>query len=212
MTSLSGPQRVMALAPGPRAVAASAVCLGHVLLLLAVWHSRQASTGDVEVRRSVLILLPVQRQDRAASKVVAPQVAARRPVGLSSSQSEPVASVELPPGEPVGIVPGSVTEAAPGGAAMPGLAASGPSVLILKPRRDVMLGALANPAVSDPRSNSPRPTFEERIAMGLDPELCVKLERLPDGSIQRSMGRLQNAQSAIQNTHGTGARGIKVCS
>jgi hypothetical protein len=204
----------MASASRRRAVAASAVCLGHALLLLAVWQPRQAATGDVEVRRSVLILLPVQRRDRAVSKVAASPMAARRPVERPSPRSEPVASVELPPGEPVGVAPGSATEAAPGGigVTLPGLAASGPPALVLKPHRDVMLGALANPAVNDPRSNSPKPTFEERIAMGLDPELCVKLERLPDGSIQRSMGRLQNAQSAIQNTHGTGARGIKVCS
>ena len=74
-----------------------------------------------------------------------------------------------------------------------------------------MLGALANPAVNDPRSNSPKPTFEERIAMGLDPELCVKLERLPDGSIQRSMGKAAERAIGHPEHHGTGARGIKVC-
>jgi len=210
MTSLFGPQRVMALAPRRRAVAASAVCLGHVLLLLAVWQSRQGATGEVEARRSVLILLPVMRSDRAAA-TPARLIPPRRPVELPGMASEPVTPVETSAGAaPAG---GS---AEPGqgatGVAMPGLAASGPAALVLKPQRDVMLGALSNPAVNDPRSNSPKPTFEERIAMGLDPELCVKLERLPDGSIRRSMGRMAQAQSAIQNTYGTGPHGIKVCS
>lgn len=204
----------MAPAPRRRLVAASAVCLGHVLLLLAVWQSRQAGTGEVEARRSVLILLPAPRRDRAVeSQAAAPQVSARRRVEAPSPRSEPVAPAEMPPSEPAAAVPGSATEPGQGstGVAMPGLAAAGPPALVLKPHRDVMLGALSNPAVNDPRSNSPKPTFEERIAMGLDPELCVKLERLPDGTVRRSMGRLANAQSAIQNTHGAGPHGIKVC-
>ncbi|WP_457420447.1 hypothetical protein [Roseateles sp. P5_E7] len=213
MTSLFGPQRVMAPAPRRRVVAASAVCLGHVLLLLAVWQSRQAATGEVEALRSVLILLPAERRDRAASKA-APQLPARRPVDVPSLRSEPAPPAETIPGVAVAAVPGDAAEPGQGatGIAMPGLAASGPSALMLKPQRDVMLGALSNPAVTDPRSNSPKPTFEERFAMGLDPELCVKLERLPDGSIRRSMGRMVRAQSAIQNSHGAGPHGIKVCS
>ena len=214
MTSLFGPQRVMAPAPRRRVVAASAVCLGHVLLLLAVWQSRQAAPGEVEARRSVLILLPEERRDRAVNKAaprLPAQVSARRLVDIAIPHSEPA---EITPGAALAAVPGASTEPGQGvtGVAMPGLAASGPAALVLRPHRDVMLGALSNPAVNDPRSNSPKPTFEERIAMGLDPELCVKLERFPDGSVRRSMGKLQRAQSAIQNTYGTGPHGIKVCS
>lgn len=213
MTSLFDPQRAMAPAAMRRAVALSAVCLGHVLLLLAVWQPRQAATGEAEARRSVLILLPAQRRDRAVSKA-ASQMPARRPVEVAARRSQPVASVQVSPGVPVAAALGSATQPAQGsiGVAMPGLTASGPAALRLTPHRDVMLGALSNPAVNDPRSNSPKPTFEERIAMGLDPELCVKLERFPDGTVRRSMGRLVNAQSAIQNTYGSGPHGIKVCS
>ena len=99
----------------------------------------------------------------------------------------------------------------PTSAAGAGSSASASGAQTLTPSREVMLGSLSNPATSDPRSNTPKPTIEERIAMPLDPELCVKLERLPNGEIRRRMGKMVNAQSAIQNTHGTGPHGIKVC-
>ncbi|MEO6276629.1 hypothetical protein [Roseateles sp.] len=195
-----------------RAVAASAVCLGHVLVFLAVWQARQALPREAEARTSVAVRLIAERRERAARATPSPPARAAAPRAVE--QIPALAPVEAAAGVSTAAAPSTSVEPGQGSAVagLPGLAASGPVALVLKPQRDVMLGALANPAVNDPRSNSPKPTFEDRIAMGLDPELCVKLERLPGGSVRRSMGRLANAQSAIQNTYGTGAHGIKVCS
>lgn len=104
------------------------------------------------------------------------------------------------PGAPLGDAPG-----------LSGMAALGVRGLDLKPSVEILRGALANPATTDPRSNSPKPTFEERIAMGLDPNLCVKLERDPEGHVRRRMGRLVEALSLLQASQGVGAKGATVC-
>jgi hypothetical protein len=100
---------------------------------------------------------------------------------------------------------------ATGVAQSPAPPASGARALNLKPSAEVLRGALANPATSDPRSNSPKPTFEERIAMGLDPDLCVKLERDADGVVRRRMGRMARTLTHLQATQGAGAKDVRTC-
>jgi len=197
---------------GRRVFAVSAVLLGHLVALLLVWQWKLGVGQKDTARRSIPIrLIPLgvpgspRRTDDAPVRARPPQrlqvVAAPQP-----ALSEPVPATS-PSGAPGNAQAQGGQDAA--AAAAPGMAASAP--LALTPNRGVLLGALSNPAVDDPRSNTPKPTFEERIAMGLDPGLCIKLERLPDGTVRRRMSRLVNAQSAIQNSHGTGPHGIKVC-
>lgn len=195
-----------------RALAASAVCAGHVLVLLAAWQIKHAAPRDTaEVRRLTTIRLLPERRERAAR---APAIAAHAMAlpRLPEAPAVPadVSSLLIP----VPAIAGSADTAgrsAGSAAVAPGAAASGPAPLQLKPHVDVLRGSLASLAANDPRANTPRPTFEERIAMGADPQACVKVERLPDGSVRRSMGRLEEALSTMQATFGVGGRSIKTC-
>jgi hypothetical protein len=201
---------------GRRVFAVSAVLLGHLAILLLVWQWKLGAGHKDNARRAIPIRLiplgvlglPTRTDDapvRARPPLRLQRVAAPQPAP-QPALSEPV-SATSPSGATGGAQALGGQDAAV--AAAPGMAASAP--LALTPNRGVLLGALSNPAIDDPRSNTPKPTFEERIAMALDPELCIKLERLPDGTVRRRMSRLVNAQSAIQNSHGTGPHGIKVC-
>ncbi|MFG6486299.1 hypothetical protein ACG04R_06430 [Roseateles sp. BYS78W] len=197
-----------------RAIAASAVCASHVLVLLAAWQVRQsAPRDDAGAREPISIRLIPERREHAAraQAAAAPAVTPpRRPVVEPARPAEPtaVSSVLVPvpaAAASAGVADaagmGSVASAASGSA---GQAAS----LSLKPSREVLLGSLgSNEAVHDPRSNTPKPTFEERIAMGLNPELCVKVERLPDGTIKRSMGKWRGVPSTAQATGVTSGGG-----
>ena len=138
-----------------------------------------------------------------------PRVEARQPVAAPAGFS-PRRALAPPVAAATGIAAVG-TEASPGAAPSPGEPASSSGALNLKPSPEILRGALANPATTDPRSNSPKPTFEERIAMGLDPSLCVKLERDAEGVVRRRMGRLVNATSLLQASHGVGAQGLLVC-
>lgn len=185
-----------------------AVLLGHAALLL-VWQARRlpSSPGDMRHAMELRVVPPVLRpRERVARAETAPPAVA--PVALT---------LILPPALP-GVAEGvAAGDAGPSGASAgaaagsPGPAASGARGLDLKPSVEILRGALANPATTDPRSNSPKPTFEERIAMGLDPTLCVKLERDPEGHVRRRMGRLVDALSLLQASQGVGARGATVC-
>lgn len=84
------------------------------------------------------------------------------------------------------------------------------SGLALTPEDKVMQGTPKNPALTDPRSNTPQPTFEERIAIGMNPELCVKVERLPDGSTRRSLVKRVRVPT-LAATQGVGAASVGVC-
>lgn len=194
-----------------RQVAVCAVVVGHAALLLLVWQARRLPAGAAGERPSVVLrILPVQ---------LPATVPERRWQAQAPALRAPVTGLILPPAVPASPgadaavpaaqAPGSEVAARPAG--LPGAAASGAKGLDLKPSAEVLRGALVNPATTDPRSNSPKPTFEERIAMGLDPSLCVKLERDSDGTVRRRMGRLGRAQSQLQSTHGVGAQGLLVC-
>lgn len=189
-------------------MAASAVCLGHVLVLLAVWELRQAAPRGVADRaRPVAIrLLPERRQRTPRAEPAVPAARAlppRLPLLDAATPVEParVSSTLVPVAAAASAAAGDTAGHAGAGAPAAAPAGGGSAPLLLTPSREVLLGSLgSNPAVTDPRSNTPKPTFEERLAMGLNPALCVKLERLPDGSIRRSMGRWSSALTSAQAT------------
>jgi hypothetical protein len=210
---------------GQRNVAALVVFLGHLMVLLLAWQWKLGPTRLDEARRAVTLQL-IASSERASSTGAERAPALARTSAHPNQESRPIKDANSgrnpqAPSESMSMASTTTLDTDGkaqhqagqhgGSATTPSATPLSPAALTLKPNRDVLLGSLSNPATEDPRSNSPKPTFEERIAMGLDPELCIKLERFPDGTIRRRMSRLVNAQSAIQNTHGTGPQGIKVC-
>lgn len=173
------------------------------MVLLAVWELRQApSRSNAEKARSTLVrLLPERRERDPRARPAAPSLPmlalpARPPVLAAITPFTPVDPADA---SGVSAVPVAVPGVAGDAAAAASRAGSAP--LALRPSREVLLGSLgSNPAVTDPRSNTPKPTFEERLAMGLNPELCVKVERLPDGTFRRSMGRWRSGVTSAQAT------------
>ncbi|MFG6416546.1 hypothetical protein ACG02S_21860 [Roseateles sp. DC23W] len=185
-----------------RAAGMALVLAVHGLAIWLVWRALADREPAAPSWRTVVRLLPLPVPLQPAAEKPAPPAARRvdaRPAAAAPAPV-PVSSGELTAG--AGDAP-----AAPGvGAAPAGPPAVAPLVLV--PSREVLRGALANPATQDPRSNSPRPTAQERMAMAIDNQLCVREERLPDGSVRRWMGRLQRAVSNIEAR--TGHRGIDV--
>lgn len=82
----------------------------------------------------------------------------------------------------------------------------------MKPGREVLRGSLANPATQDPRTNTPRPSVEEKIALGLNPDLCLKEERMADGTFRRYLAKRQVVPTAAQAYTGVRTERIAVCS
>ncbi len=197
----------------------------HVALVLIAWQMKLATPRGNEPPRSITIRLipekPVRRERaQAAAAAMPPTNRAASPIKPITAISSivvpplplPTETDNAPTAGAASPAPGTSHVGLDGGAAAgPGYAASGPRGLALTPGRAVMQGSLANPAVNDPRSNSPRPTFEERFAMGLDPTLCLKWERLPDGTTRRALIHRKEAQSTMSATHGGRTKPVMVC-
>jgi len=219
--------------PRRHAVAASAVIGAHVALVLIAWQMKLVSPRGNEPPRSVSIRLipdkPKRREDASAAAPRSDRSDRANQAAVPPAPAIPAISAIVVPPLPLptetdnappatatasgsaSTAPGSSRVGLDGAAAGPGYAASGPPGLALTPGRAVMQGSLANPAVNDPRSNSPRPTFEEKIAMGLDPTLCLKWERLPDGTTRRALIHRKEAQSTMSATHGGRTKPVMVC-
>ncbi|MBO9689761.1 MAG: hypothetical protein J7598_24425 [Mitsuaria chitosanitabida] len=86
---------------------------------------------------------------------------------------------------------------------------SGP--LRLGPSREAVQGAFANPAVVDPRANSPRPDAMERMAMAIDRGNCLVVERMADGSDRKRWGRYVEMVPAITQQTGLAGKPVRVC-
>lgn len=191
-----------------RATGAVLVVLAHVLVAWWVGRAvlqRPAAPGPVRLTEVWLLPAPVQAQRQPAAQAApAPRVIAK---GLKPQDTLPVPDDEQ--GTPAAPAGTDAAALATGTSPSPGVAGTaGPAPLVLVPSRDVLRGALANPATSDPRANSPKPTAQERMAMAIDPMLCIKQDRLPDGTVTRRWGRLALTTSTIEAT--TGHKGLPV--
>ncbi|MFG6430475.1 hypothetical protein [Roseateles sp. LYH14W] len=183
-----------------------AVLMAHAAVLLLLWQGRRSPVGGAEASQALVL------------RLVPPPSPRRTPVERPQAVVVPVEIRVIVPPEFV-IATGAVaspdgataTVGAHGVVPSPAQPASSSGPLNLRPRIEVLRGALANPATTDPRSNSPRPTFEERIAMGLDPDLCVKLERDAQGLVTRRMGRMARTLTHLQATQGAGAKDVRTC-
>ncbi|MDY0748957.1 hypothetical protein SNE35_30950 [Paucibacter sp. R3-3] len=190
----------------------------HGAIVLVAWQLR---TPARHVNAQVLLTTMRLIEPRAVpppAKPARPAEAARSSLAVALPAPLPMPAIEVQQPAPS---PATAVEAWPAAQgrvgldgraiAAPGPAASAPTGLSLKPSREVMRGALANLATSDPRSNTPKPTFEEKIAMGLDDTLCLKQERMPDGSVRRRLIHRSAGQTTLSATAGTKTGTILVC-
>lgn len=212
-----------------RALGLSAVVLIHGAIVLVAWQLRTSARHvNAQARLTTMRLIDrhIAPPDTVPASPASPADAARSslavPLPALSPALLPMPAIEVQPApSSAAMSPAPAVDASPAAqgrvgldgraVSSPGTAASAPIGLALKPSRAVLRGALANLATSDPRSNSPKPTFEEKIAMGLDATLCLKQERLPDGSVRRRLVHLSDGQTTLSATAGMKTGTIRVC-
>jgi hypothetical protein len=111
----------------------------------------------------------------------------------------------------------SSTDSAASTASTTGTAsASGRSPLVISLPRSGRPGEFSpsyNPAAHDPRSNSIRLTFSEKMALATGNAQCFLEERNPDGSIYRGPGRLvsRSSAAALNGAAASGGGRVEVC-
>jgi hypothetical protein len=148
----------MRLAPGNRWPARLAVIGLHLAVFALLWQHRPPPLHEANERRIVtlrLLPLPERKPPPAAA-----------PVATLPRFSTPP-SRTLPEPVPADLPPATAAPVLPPGDADPRPALEPPRTtlrLTLPPGYAASSAAARNPALSDPRSNTPRPTFEERIA------------------------------------------------
>lgn len=106
--------------------------------------------------------------------------------------------------------PSGSTEAASPAAAGNGHAERAPLIIKLPPPgKPGQFSPGYNPAAHDPRANSIRLTFEEKMAIATGNAECFLEELNPDGSIFRGPGRLVQQATAIVQTGAAGSAGSR---
>lgn len=219
--------------PAPRGWALGAAALAHLLLLLLAWNVKpllESRQSDSTRRSTTLRLLPptvASREAPAPASAHTPPPAPRAslPTDLRTQVNlmmDPADWGAAPHASPAPASSGARISAdsaqsfgtvgLDGAAAVPQGPASGPQRLAMKPGREVLRGSLANPATQDPRTNTPRPSVEEKIALGLNPDLCLKEERMSDGSVRRYLAKRQVVPTAAQAYTNVRTERIAVCS
>lgn len=141
-----------------RWIARIAVAALHLGLLAALWMHKPPSFDDHHDRRITTVRLIAPRPPRTPAPPAVPRPATPR---------EPDRRIVLPP--TVGIAPPTAPETAPPTPAPPAVAPSAEPPrttlrLTLPPGYAASSAAARNPALSDPRANTPRATLEDRIA------------------------------------------------
>lgn len=134
----------------------------HLALLAALWLHRAPALNAPGERRVTTIRLLQPRPDRpqppAAPPLAAPRL--RTPDLPAISPLQPTADLPAPSNATTPTAP----QTAPPTVATPAEPPRTTLRLTLPPGYAASSAAARNPALSDPRSNSPRPTFEDRIA------------------------------------------------
>ena len=154
-------------------------------------------------------LLRLPAPPATAAPTAATRRAARPPTAAPAARREPQAITVTPAPEAAPAEP--ITEPAPGPVAVE-IPASVPAPLNLRlPRRAPGSGTARNPALDDPRGNTPHATMEERLAAAMGGDGRWVMERL-DGDriryrrgnqcvdVQRTRaGQLELANGAFRN-------------
>lgn len=184
--------------PSQRTGLALLVAALHALLLLGAWRLQAwQDRGPAPVAQAPLIVwLPGAPRPVAAAPAPAPAPAPTRPP-LRPPPPQPLATPALPlplpaaPAKPQAItLPPPAPAPADNPAPAPPPAASAPLNLALPGAGG---GASApwrrsNPALDDPRSNTPRATLDSRIAAALGGSDQITEFRLEDGSVRFKRG------------------------
>jgi hypothetical protein len=136
--------------------------------------------------------------------------AALAAVPMSAAQMAPVAPAAT------SAESGSTDSAASTASTTGTASASGRAPLVISLPRSGRPGEFSpsyNPAAHDPRSNSIRLTFSEKMALATGNAQCFLEERNPDGSIYRGPGRLVSRASAAALNGAAAESGgrIEVC-
>jgi hypothetical protein len=131
----------------------------HAAVLAALWHHRAAPLPSADERRAVSmrIIVPVQPRQPGPTPPPRATTATRPTTPPPPSSTPPVAAAEPAPA-PATAQPVTPAEARP---AEPPRAALR---LTLPPGYTASSAAARNPALNDPRSNTPRATLEDKIA------------------------------------------------
>jgi len=158
--------------------------LGLVLLHLALlWAAMEA------LRPHVSAPMPRETGFRIMLPTPPPRPVPRRWVNAQQAPAlgaqRPITAPTLVVAEPSAVAPTT-----------PALAASAATPLRLDTHlsRETLaaLNRTHNPAVDDPRSNSPHLSLDERMAIAMGSVDCFLDERLPDGSVRRFQGQWQS--------------------
>ncbi|MFG6462624.1 hypothetical protein ACG04Q_13680 [Roseateles sp. DXS20W] len=143
-----------------RWAARAVVAALHAALLLALWQHRPARLDDARERRSTTVQLILPRRPPPPPSEAGRMPPPARAPALAAIEPRPF-SIEAPAAPEAERVPASPAPAAPTQPAEPPRAALR---LTLPPGYAASSAAARNPALSDPRSNTPRATLEDRIA------------------------------------------------
>ena len=164
--------------------AAVMVALGVQGLLMLLLAPRLPERADRTARPAVsvrLVTASPQRRNVSAPPMRVPAQPAdrRRPTAAPAERAAPAAPVTV-------AGPTATEEAAPPAAPRLNLALPGPDLVAKRSAAvDVRTAAL-----NDPRANSVKPRFDERLALAAGNAECVIATRQPDGSTLRRFGRL----------------------
>jgi hypothetical protein len=183
----------MKLAPGSRWPARVAVVGLHLAVFALLWQHRPPAWHDANERRVVTLrLLPLP--DRKPPPATAPAPALLRFTPPPARMpTEPTA--EPPATDTTAATPAPIT--APPPTATPAEPPRTTLRLTLPPGYAASSAAARNPALSDPRSNTPRRTFEERIADATGGAGEWVEEKTSDNRLQ-SVGALGDSRTVLR--------------
>ncbi|RTL46833.1 MAG: hypothetical protein EKK53_01880 [Burkholderiales bacterium] len=184
----------MTLTPGSRWPARVAVVGLHLAVFALLWQHRPPPLQGPRERRIVTLRL-VPLPDRRPPPVTLPARVPPRAAPLPSRRGNERAPEDLPTAAPP--LPPAPTAAAVTAPTPPVEPLRAPLRLTLPPGYAASSAAARNPALSDPRSNTPRPTLEDRIADATGGASEWVEEKTSDNRLQ-SVGALGDRRTVMR--------------
>lgn len=182
---------------------AHAALLSRLFLASELPRSREVLRMLTELRLIALPKPPPPPPRKEA--MLLPRLAAARPPAVTSIQAP---ALPDPSPEPTSTLAApSRAEAIPGSGTRSTVA---PLNLALPARSGSKLQSIdINPAISDPRANTPRLRFSEKFAIAAGEYDCIVVERGPEGGLERFPGERKTVPNASA-AWGSGGE-VKVC-
>ena len=185
------------------------ILLLHACVVFVRWHATQNATPATLTTPLRLVSVALQpAQEKVARKKPSPT----RTTATANLPTPPTPAAPPPDSAPTATTGVTVDPPAPGIAGLE---------LQVAPVARTAAGPnhAAQMAMNDPRSNTPRPTGQERFDIAAGSYACVYTERLPDGTVYRGPGVWDTAPnpdamykpSGVVGTKGMGWGRNKVC-